>query len=53
MKTIKPLNLEIIETDLDCLSTNEGILIVLITPEGVMDPAARRVNKLTRGSLSL
>lgn len=52
MKTIKPLNLEIIETDLDCLSTNEGILIVLITPEGVMDPAARRVNKLTRGSLS-
>ena len=52
MKTIKPLNLEIIETDLDCLSTNEGILIVLITPEGVMDPAARRVNKLTRGSLT-
>ena len=52
MKTIKILNLEIIETDLDCLSTNEGILIVLITPEGVMDPAARRVNKLTRGSLT-
>ncbi|MGI9541574.1 MAG: hypothetical protein ACR2MI_05935, partial [Flavobacteriaceae bacterium] len=52
MKTIKPLNLEIIETDLDCLSTNEGILIVLITPEGVMDPAARRVNKFTRGSLT-
>ena len=52
MKTIQPLNLEIIESDLDCLSTNKGILVVLISPEGVMDPAARRVNKLTRGSLT-
>ena len=52
MKTIKPLNLKIIGSDLDCLATNKGIIVILVTPDGVMDPFARRVNKLTRGSLT-
>ena len=52
MKIIKPLNLKIIGSDLDCLATNKGIIVILVTPDGVMDPFARRVNKLTRGSLT-
>ena len=52
MKTIKPLNLKIIGSDLNCLATNKGIIVILVTPDGVMDPFARRVNKLTRGSLT-
>ena len=51
MKTIKPLNLKIIGSDLEALATATGIIVVLITPEGVMDPLARRINKLTRGSI--
>ena len=38
MKTIKPLNLKIIGSDLEALATASGIIVVLITPEGVMDP---------------
>ena len=52
MKTIKPLNLKIIGSDLDALATTTGIIVVLITPSGVMDPFAKRINKLTRGSLT-
>ena len=52
MKTIKPLNLKIIGPDLEALATAKGIIVVLITPEGVMDPLARRINKLTRGSIT-
>ena len=52
MKTIKPLNLKVIGSDLEALATSTGIIVVLITPDGVMDLLARRVNKLTRGSLT-
>ena len=52
MKTIKPLNLKIIGSDLEALATASGIIVVLITPKGVMDPLARRINKLTRGSIT-
>ena len=52
MKTIKPLNLKIIRSDLDCIAKAKGIIVVLVTPKGVLDPCGRRVNKLTRGSLT-
>ena len=52
MKTIKPLNLKIIGSDLEALATASGIIVVLVTPKGVMDPLARRINKLTRGSIT-
>ena len=52
MKTIKPLNLKIIRSDLDRIAKAKGIIVVLVTPQGALDPYARRVNKLTRGSLT-
>ena len=52
MKTIKPLNLKIIRSDLDHIAKAKGIIVVLVTPLGALDPYARRVNKLTRGSLT-
>ena len=51
MKTIKPLNLKIIRSDLDHIAKAKGIIVVLVTPQGALDPYARRVNKLARGSL--
>ncbi|HBS48702.1 MAG TPA: leucyl aminopeptidase [Rhodobacteraceae bacterium] len=39
-------------TDLDAMAGAEGRVAVLLTPEGKMDPAARRANRLTRGALA-
>ena len=44
--------MKIIRSDLDCIATTKGIIVVLVTPQGALDPYARRVNKLTRGSLT-
>ena len=38
-------------SDLDYIAKAKGIIVVLVTPQGALDPYARRVNKLTRGSL--
>ena len=38
--------------DLDALATTEGRLALIVPPEGKMGPAARRLNKLTRGALA-
>ncbi len=40
------------ETDLDALAQAEGRLAVLVAPEGKLDPAGRRLAKLTRGALT-
>ena len=34
MKTIKPLNLKIIRSDLDHIAKAKGIIVVLVTPQG-------------------
>ncbi|MFC3615942.1 leucyl aminopeptidase [Lutimaribacter marinistellae] len=39
------------ETDLDTIAEAAGRIAVIVPPEGKLDPAARRVNKLTRGAL--
>ncbi|MEM8579474.1 MAG: leucyl aminopeptidase, partial [Pseudomonadota bacterium] len=39
------------ETDIDALAARAGRLAVVLGPEGKMDAAARRVNRLTRGAL--
>ena len=44
--------MKIIQSDLDYIAKTKGIVVVLVTPEGVLDSFARRVNKLSRGSLS-
>ncbi len=43
---------DVIATDLDQLATVEGDLTVVVDAEGKMDPAARRVNRLTKGALA-
>ena len=44
--------MKIIRSDLDHVAKAKGIIVVLVTPQGALDPYARRVNKLTRGSLT-
>lgn len=40
-----------IDTDLDALATALGRVAVVIPPDGRMDPAARRANRLTKGAV--
>jgi leucyl aminopeptidase len=47
-----PLRLTFADTDLDALSGAEGTLAVIVTPEGTLDPAARRINRLTKGAVA-
>lgn len=39
-------------TDLDALADVTGQIAVLVTPEGKLDPGARRLNRLTRGAVA-
>ncbi len=39
-------------TDLDAMATAKGRVAILVTPEGEMNPPARRANKLTRGAVA-
>jgi leucyl aminopeptidase len=47
-----PIAISFAETDLDALAGAAGKLAVLVTPDGKMDPAARRLNRLTRGAVA-
>ncbi len=47
-----PLQPQFVETDLDQINSFEGDIVVLITPNGGLDPLGRRVNKLCKGALS-
>ncbi len=47
----KPVSIDFVETDLDALASAEGRIAILVPPEGKLDPAARRINKLTKGAL--
>jgi len=46
-----PISISFIETDIDALAGREGKLAVIVTPDGKLDAAARRVNRLTKGAL--
>ena len=39
------------ETDLDAMAAAEGRLAVIVTPDGKLDTAGRRVNRLAKGAL--
>jgi len=43
---------DVIATDLDQLAMLEGDVAVVVDAEGKLDPAARRINRLTKGALS-
>ncbi len=47
-----PIAISFTETDLDALAGTAGKLAVLVTPDGKLDPAGRRLNRLTRGALA-
>jgi leucyl aminopeptidase len=47
-----PITLDFIETDLDALAGTAGKIAVIVPPEGKLDPAARRLNRLTKGALA-
>jgi leucyl aminopeptidase len=48
----KPISLTFTETDLDALAGASGTLAVIVPPEGKLDPAARRLNRLTKGAVA-
>jgi leucyl aminopeptidase len=47
-----PITLSFIETDLDALAGTAGNLAVIVPPEGKLDPAGRRLNRLTKGAIA-
>jgi len=47
-----PIAITFSETDIDALSDAQGKLAVIVTPDGKLDAAARRVNRLTKGALA-
>lgn len=49
MSRLTPISFR--ETDLDIVATAEGRVVVTVTPDGKLDPAARRANRLTRGAV--
>ncbi|KNX39908.1 Cytosol aminopeptidase [Roseovarius tolerans] len=47
-----PVSVAFTEIDLDAVATAEGRVAVCVTPDGKLDQAARRVNRLTKGTLA-
>jgi leucyl aminopeptidase len=47
-----PVTVDFTETDLDAIATAEGRVAVFVTPDGKLDQAGRRVNRLTKGTLA-
>ncbi|MDO6799313.1 leucyl aminopeptidase [Shimia thalassica] len=48
---VKPVSVTFEDTDIDVLATTEGRVAIIITPDGRMDTAARRANRLSRGAV--
>ncbi len=47
-----PISIDFAETDLDALAGVEGKVAVLVTSDGKLDPAGRRVNRLTKQAIA-
>ena len=47
-----PMPIDFAETDLDALGTVDGKLAIVATPDGKLDPAGRRVNRLSKGAVA-
>lgn len=50
MSRITPVTFQ--QTDIDIIATTTGRVAVIVTPEGTLDTAARRANRLTKGALA-
>ena len=48
----QPIAIDFKETELDALAGLAGKLAVLATPDGKLDPAGRRLNRLTKGAVA-
>src|SRR6056297_1795812 len=46
-----PVRVTFEETDIDSIADAGGRIVVIVTPDGKLDTAARRVNRLTKGAL--
>ncbi|TMV06523.1 leucyl aminopeptidase [Ruegeria sediminis] len=49
MSSLTPIRFQ--PTDLDQMATAEGRVAIIVPPEGKLDPAARRANRLTKGAV--
>ena len=49
---LKPASIQFKETDIDLLAEVEGRVALLVAPDGSLDKAARRVNRLTKGAVA-
>ncbi len=47
-----PLKTNFVEADADAIGTLEGRIVAFISPDGAMDPLARRVDRLTKKALT-
>ena len=47
-----PTPIRFVATDLDSIATATGRVAILLTPDGKMDPSARRANRLTKGAVA-
>lgn len=50
MSSLTPLRFE--TTDLESVATATGHVVILVTPDGKLDPGARRANRLTKGAVA-
>lgn len=46
-----PAQFSVVETDIDRLAATEGKIVIFVDGEGKLDPAARRVSRLTKGAV--
>ena len=46
-----PLTIDFAETDLDAYAAFDGKIAILATPDGKLDPAGRRINRLAKGAV--
>ncbi|MEM8822359.1 MAG: leucyl aminopeptidase, partial [Pseudomonadota bacterium] len=46
-----PAAVTFVETDLDALAKQEGVLACFVPAEGTLSPEARRLNRLTKGAI--
>ena len=50
MSRLTPIAFE--ATDLDAMEAAKGRIVIIVTPEGKLDPSARRANRLTKGAVA-
>jgi leucyl aminopeptidase len=47
----RPVSAKFLATDLDAMAEFAGRVVLIVTPDGKMDAAARRANRLTKGAV--